>query len=235
MPIMLDSYSISKAGLVPQISDEQKDVSQYGAVLAFEPDDAMDMTIRQLCTLFGKNNRDESVLMTAHSFNYEGKTLTGVWIRNDIPFWIGGIIRDYMNGFMRIAANPDTQILVDTSETFDHWFGDFPTPLDFTHDLVLISTTHAMFSAHLEEFAKSQHGWHVPKESPFPLFLTVSQINKERITLQPYGDLIRLFPFKLAHTIEEFKQMCIVHSCCLFASSTSAASSLAISDTHNFQ
>lgn len=223
MPMLIDSYTICVDGHQPL-----RELFGRIPVFAYESDPAMDEGMRQLCSLFGKKKNTGigeiprlQIEKSIYLNNNAEATVDCLTIESDLPFWVGNVVRDYVNAFVHISRDPETKILVDTAEVFDTWLGEAPVPSDFTSDLILISTVRGFMDPDkLKEFENAPYGWEFPNGS-FPVFFTISSITKENVVLRPYGDIIKLIPYCVSHTIEEFKQLCVAHKCCLFASSTS--------------
>lgn len=151
-------------------------------------------------------------------FDDSVKSLKGLFVRKNLPLWVTLCAYHTFSAMGRIVLNgPDGMIPINPDQ-FDTWLGEEPSLIDFSDDLVITTVGQETLTPALNKFEDSPFSWELVRPEHLTLVFQIVDINDDKFTLIPVGEMRCILPICVTVNISDMKELLISHHAVIAAS-----------------
>lgn len=164
--------------------------------------------------------RSEDVYVGTDSNNYDDsdETLKGLFVRKQLPLWVTLCIYHTFSAMGRLSVDGVDGMIPITPDYYDEWLGKEPSPVDFSDDLIVTTVGQETLVAALQKFKDSPFSWELVTPDHLTLVFQIVDVDEEKFTLIPVGEMRCLIPVCVTIKIEDLKELLIEHHAVIAAS-----------------
>lgn len=142
----------------------------------------------------------------------------GLFIRKNLPLWVTLCAYHTFSALGRIAIDgPDGMIPI-SPDQFDTWLGEEPSLIDFSDDLIITTVGQETLTPALNKFKDSPFSWEMVRPEHLTLVFQIVDIDGEKFTLIPVGEMRCILPICVTVNIADMKELLISHHAVIAAS-----------------
>ena len=142
----------------------------------------------------------------------------GLFIRKNLPLWVTLCAYHTFSALGRIALDgPDSMIPI-SPDQFDTWLGEEPSLIDFSGCLSMITVCQETLTPALNKFKDSPFSWEMVRPEHLTLVFQVVDVDGEKFTLIPVGEMRCILPICVTVNIADMKELLISHHAVIAAS-----------------
>ena len=146
------------------------------------------------------------------------KTLKGLFIRKNLPLWVTLCAYHTFSAMGRIVVEGPEGMIPVHPDQFDIWLGEEPSLIDFSDDLIITTVGQETLTPALEKFKDFAGSWEMVRPDHLTLVFQIVDIDGEKFTLIPVGEMRCILPICVTVNIADMKELLISHHAVIAAS-----------------